>query len=159
MSKRFGLFHYKTIENSMSILSIREMFSSWNETSWFVYLRFLLFVKILILESVGPKTEDLYKKLPCLVCGAAASGIHFGAVTCEACKVRHIDESSMINNHEFVMKKKGFFRRSIKENAPERYRCAENNNCQILATSKITCRACRFAKCIQAGMSMDGSIL
>ena len=42
----------------------------------------------IFLESVGPKTEDLYKKLPCLVCGASASGIHFGAVTCEACKVR-----------------------------------------------------------------------
>jgi hypothetical protein len=48
---------------------------------------FPLFIRI-ILESVGPKTEDLYKKLPCLVCGASASGIHFGAVTCEACKVR-----------------------------------------------------------------------
>ncbi len=43
-----------------------------------------------LIESVGPKTEDLYKKLPCLVCGASASGIHFGAVTCEACKVRDI---------------------------------------------------------------------
>ncbi|CAF3771316.1 unnamed protein product, partial [Adineta steineri] len=88
-------------------------------------------------ETVGPKTEDLYKKLPCLVCSASASGIHFGAVTCEACK--------------------GFFRRSIKENAPERYRCAENNNCEILSTSKITCRACRFKKCVDAGMSMNAS--
>jgi hypothetical protein len=51
---------------------------------------------------------------------------------------------------------KGFFRRSIKENAPERYHCSENNNCQIISSSKITCRACRFRKCIQAGMSMDG---
>ncbi|CAF0869323.1 unnamed protein product, partial [Didymodactylos carnosus] len=88
-------------------------------------------------EHISPKTEDLYKKLPCLVCGAPASGIHFGAVTCEACK--------------------GFFRRSIKENAPDRYRCAENNNCEINSTSKITCRACRFRKCINAGMSMDAS--
>ncbi|CAF3679629.1 unnamed protein product [Rotaria socialis] len=87
-------------------------------------------------ESVGSKTEDLYKKLPCLICNASASGIHFGAVTCEACK--------------------GFFRRSIKENAPERYHCAENNNCEIISTSKITCRACRFRKCIEAGMSMSG---
>ncbi|CAF3629551.1 unnamed protein product [Rotaria socialis] len=86
-------------------------------------------------ESVGSKTEDLYKKLPCLICNASASGIHFGAVTCEACK--------------------GFFRRSIKENAPERYHCAENNNCEIISTSKITCRACRFRKCIEAGMSMS----
>ncbi len=51
---------------------------------------------------------------------------------------------------------KGFFRRSIKENAPERYHCSENNNCLINSTSKITCRSCRFTKCIQAGMSMDG---
>ncbi|CAF0951142.1 unnamed protein product [Rotaria sordida] len=83
------------------------------------------------------KTEDLYKKLPCLICKASASGIHFGAVTCEACK--------------------GFFRRSIKENAPERYHCTENNNCEIISTSKITCRACRFRKCIEAGMSMNAS--
>ncbi|CAF2110798.1 unnamed protein product [Rotaria magnacalcarata] len=88
-------------------------------------------------ESVGSKTEDLYKKLPCLICNASASGIHFGAVTCEACK--------------------GFFRRSIKENAPERYHCTENNNCEIISTSKITCRACRFRKCIEAGMSMSAS--
>ena len=39
---------------------------------------------------MGPKTEDLYRKLPCLVCGASASGIHFGAVTCEACKVSEL---------------------------------------------------------------------
>ncbi|CAF1365057.1 unnamed protein product [Rotaria sordida] len=88
-------------------------------------------------ESIASKTEDLYKKLPCLICKASASGIHFGAVTCEACK--------------------GFFRRSIKENAPERYHCTENNNCEIISTSKITCRACRFRKCIEAGMSMNAS--
>ncbi|CAF3484197.1 unnamed protein product [Rotaria sp. Silwood1] len=83
------------------------------------------------------KTEDLYKKLPCVICNASASGLHFGAVTCEACK--------------------GFFRRSIKENATERYHCAENNNCEIVSTSKIICRACRFRKCIEAGMSMNAS--
>ena len=27
---------------------------------------------------------------PCEVCGAKASGIHFGAITCEACKVRRV---------------------------------------------------------------------
>jgi hypothetical protein len=63
------------------------MSSRWNETSWFVIFFSPSSFK-LILESIGPKTEDLYKKLPCLVCGASASGIHFGAVTCEACKVR-----------------------------------------------------------------------
>ncbi|CAF2727622.1 unnamed protein product [Rotaria sp. Silwood2] len=88
-------------------------------------------------ETIASKTEDLYRRLPCLICNASASGIHFGAVTCEACK--------------------GFFRRSIKENAPERYHCTENNNCEISTASKITCRACRFRKCIEAGMSMNAS--
>ncbi|CAF3834547.1 unnamed protein product [Rotaria sordida] len=88
-------------------------------------------------ETIESKIEDLYKKLPCVICNASASGIHFGAVTCEACK--------------------GFFRRSIKENALERYHCIENNNCEIISTSKITCRACRFRKCIQTGMSMNAS--
>ena len=27
---------------------------------------------------------------PCQVCGAKSSGIHFGAITCEACKVKTI---------------------------------------------------------------------
>ncbi|CAF4005300.1 unnamed protein product [Rotaria sordida] len=88
-------------------------------------------------ETIESKIEDLYKKLPCVICNASASGIHFGAVTCEACK--------------------GFFRRSIKENALEQYHCIENNNCEIISTSKITCRACRFRKCIQTGMSMNAS--
>ena len=52
---------------------------------------------------------------------------------------------------------KGFFRRSIKENASEKYHCADNNNCPIVPIGKITCRACRFAKCIQAGMAMEAS--
>jgi hypothetical protein len=59
---------------------------------------FELFMKIIV-ESVGPKTEDLYKKLPCLVCGASASGIHFGAVTCEACKVRRTIEGVEHHHH------------------------------------------------------------
>ena len=46
----------------------------------------------LFVEAIGSKTEDLYKNLPCLVCGGFATGIHFGAVTCEACKVRYIKE-------------------------------------------------------------------
>ena len=35
------------------------------------------------------KIEKISQPLPpCLVCGDSSSGIHFGAITCEACKVR-----------------------------------------------------------------------
>lgn len=32
----------------------------------------------------------------------------------------------------------------------------ENNQCEINSTTKITCRACRFEKCVQVGMSIEG---
>ena len=28
-----------------------------------------------------------FSKIPCKVCGAPSSGYHFGAITCEGCKV------------------------------------------------------------------------
>ena len=48
---------------------------------------------------------------------------------------------------------KGFFRRSIKERAPERYRCMEKGNCEISAATRNMCRYCRFQRCIKTGMS------
>ena len=53
----------------------------------------------------------------------------------------------------FEPNKKGFFRRSIKERAPERYRCMETGNCEISVATRNMCRHCRFQRCIKAGMS------
>ena len=106
------------------------------------------------IEMNERKTEDLYKKLPGLLCGASAPGIHFGAVTCETCKVR--DDLSDFCLKGWSRVSKGFFRRSIKENAPEGYFCSENNQCAIISISKIICRQYRFEKCLQIGMSIEG---
>ncbi|CAF3170192.1 unnamed protein product, partial [Rotaria sp. Silwood2] len=88
-------------------------------------------------ESSNPKIEEIFKEIPCAVCQSASSGIHFGATTCEGCK--------------------GFFRRMIKERIPQHYKCSEKNNCEVNAITRNMCRACRFRKCLTAGMSIEGS--
>ncbi|CAF4516918.1 unnamed protein product [Rotaria sp. Silwood1] len=91
----------------------------------------------IIEESSNPKIEEIFKEIPCAVCQSASSGIHFGATTCEGCK--------------------GFFRRMIKERIPQHYKCSEKNNCEVNAITRNMCRACRFRKCLMAGMSIEGS--
>lgn len=86
----------------------------------------------------SPTVAELFKKFACTVCGAPSSGLHFGAVTCEGCK--------------------GFFRRSIKERAPERYKCNENGNCVIDPANRNVCRFCRYQSCIRAGMDPESII-
>jgi hypothetical protein len=53
----------------------------------------------------------------------------------------------------FVFIFKGFFRRSIKERAPERYKCMDHGNCEVSVATRNMCRYCRFQRCLQAGMS------
>jgi hypothetical protein len=45
----------------------------------------------------------------------------------------------------------------MKERVPQRYKCAEQNNCEINPATRNMCRACRFRKCLTAGMSIEGS--
>ena len=52
---------------------------------------------------------------------------------------------------------KGFFRRTMKERTPQRYKCPEKNNCDVNTSTRHACRACRFQKCLTAGMSIEGS--
>ena len=36
------------------------------------------------------------------------------------------------------------------------YKCFNNNNCSINEDGKIKCKACRFKKCLEEGMSING---
>ncbi|XP_047450446.1 estrogen-related receptor gamma isoform X2 [Mugil cephalus] len=77
--------------------------------------------------SSGPKRL-------CLVCGDFASGFHYGVASCEACKA--------------------FFKRTIQGNIE--YSCPVTNECEITKRRRKACQACRFQKCLQAGMMREG---
>ncbi|XP_042269925.1 estrogen-related receptor gamma isoform X2 [Thunnus maccoyii] len=79
------------------------------------------------LGPVGPKRL-------CLVCGDFASGYHYGVASCEACKA--------------------FFKRTIQGNIE--YSCPVMNECEITKRRRKACQACRFQKCLQAGMMREG---
>uniref|UniRef100_A0A0N5APJ5 Nuclear receptor domain-containing protein n=1 Tax=Syphacia muris TaxID=451379 RepID=A0A0N5APJ5_9BILA len=67
---------------------------------------------------------------PCVVCGDAASGIHYGVSSCNGCKT--------------------FFRRVIIENRT--YSCKQSGDCPIDKDMRCSCRHCRFKKCLSVGM-------
>lgn len=70
---------------------------------------------------------------PCRICGEKASGFHYGANTCEACK--------------------GFFRRSLRKK--EKYKCVGKGRCEIRSSKRSLCGACRYRKCLAVGMSKE----
>ncbi|XP_040005616.1 glucocorticoid receptor-like isoform X2 [Xiphias gladius] len=69
----------------------------------------------------------------CLVCSDEASGCHYGVVTCGSCKV--------------------FFKRAVE--GQHNYLCAGRNDCIIDKIRRKNCPACRFRKCLQAGMNLE----
>lgn len=117
----------------------------------------VLFLNILIIEGTpNPKIEDIFKSIPCAVCQNPSSGIHFGATTCEVIKI-YIFFLLILKVKYSHQGCKGFFRRTIKERTPQRYKCPEKNNCEVNNSTRNACRACRFQKCLEAGMSIEGS--
>uniref|UniRef100_A0A671LLW7 Nuclear receptor subfamily 5, group A, member 1b n=1 Tax=Sinocyclocheilus anshuiensis TaxID=1608454 RepID=A0A671LLW7_9TELE len=72
----------------------------------------------------------------CPVCGDKVSGYHYGLLTCESCK--------------------GFFKRTVQNN--KRYTCAESQDCKIDKTQRKRCPFCRFQKCLNVGMRLEGEM-
>lgn len=78
----------------------------------------------------------------CLVCSDEASGCHYGVLTCGSCKV--------------------FFKRAVEGwrarqnmDGQHNYLCAGRNDCIIDKIRRKNCPACRFRKCLQAGMNLE----
>uniref|UniRef100_A0A672KR16 Estrogen-related receptor gamma-like n=2 Tax=Sinocyclocheilus grahami TaxID=75366 RepID=A0A672KR16_SINGR len=84
------------------------------------------------IPSLNPGPKRL-----CLVCGDFASGYHYGVASCEACKA--------------------FFKRTIQGNIE--YSCPVLNDCEITKRRRKSCQACRFQKCLRAGMMREGELL
>uniref|UniRef100_A0A8C2CHE2 Glucocorticoid receptor n=1 Tax=Cyprinus carpio TaxID=7962 RepID=A0A8C2CHE2_CYPCA len=69
----------------------------------------------------------------CLVCSDDASGCHYGVLTCGSCKV--------------------FFKRAVE--GQHNYLCAGRNDCIIDKIRRKNCPACRYRKCLMAGMNLE----
>ncbi|GMS88527.1 hypothetical protein PENTCL1PPCAC_10702 [Pristionchus entomophagus] len=85
-----------------------------------------LLVAIRTAQAVANPSPD-----GCLVCGSPNSASpHFGSVSCLACAA--------------------FFRRTVALNIT--FNCKGNRQCQIYYELRMICRACRYEKCLRAGM-------
>ncbi|KAA0203618.1 FTZ-F1 [Hyalella azteca] len=80
-----------------------------------------------------PDTKEGIEEL-CPVCGDKVSGYHYGLLTCESCK--------------------GFFKRTVQNKKV--YTCVADRQCQIDKTQRKRCPYCRFQKCIEVGMKLEG---
>ncbi|KAI4897319.1 hypothetical protein NFI96_034026 [Prochilodus magdalenae] len=83
--------------------------------------------------SSGPGKSGGATHKICLVCSDEASGCHYGVLTCGSCKV--------------------FFKRAVE--GQHNYLCAGRNDCIIDKIRRKNCPACRFRKCLMAGMNLE----
>lgn len=77
--------------------------------------------------------KDVIEEL-CPVCGDKVSGYHYGLLTCESCK--------------------GFFKRTVQNKKV--YTCVAERSCHIDKTQRKRCPFCRFQKCLDVGMKLEG---
>ena len=99
-------------------------------TNSYIYLFYI------VIKEEGTERVD-YNGIRCHVCLEAASGLHFGAITCEGCK--------------------GFFRRSVNEKKIPR--CENEGKCDISNLNRNSCRSCRYDKCIEVGMDLNSKLI
>lgn len=82
-----------------------------------------------------PDTKEGIEEL-CPVCGDKVSGYHYGLLTCESCK--------------------GFFKRTVQNKKV--YTCVAERSCHIDKTQRKRCPFCRFQKCLEVGMKLEGEL-
>lgn len=71
----------------------------------------------------------------CMICEDKATGLHYGIITCEGCK--------------------GFFKRTVQNRRV--YTCVADGGCEITKAQRNRCQYCRFKKCIEQGMVLQGT--
>ena len=71
---------------------------------------------------------------PCPICGDKISGFHYGIFSCESCK--------------------GFFKRTVQNK--KNYVCLRGASCPVTIATRKKCPACRFEKCLNTGMKLEG---
>ncbi|VDN53057.1 unnamed protein product [Dracunculus medinensis] len=87
------------------------------------------------LDDLSCKPQIEFENCP--VCGDRVSGYHYGLLTCESCK--------------------GFFKRTVQNK--KSYQCSADQNCAVDKSCRKRCPHCRFQKCIQRGMKVEGKYI
>lgn len=85
-----------------------------------------------IVEQEAQEEEE--QPMICMICEDKATGLHYGIITCEGCK--------------------GFFKRTVQNRRV--YTCVADGNCEITKAQRNRCQYCRFKKCIEQGMVLQG---
>ncbi|CAH0401849.1 unnamed protein product [Chilo suppressalis] len=85
--------------------------------------------------SMPTSSNRILYDVPCAVCRDHSSGKHYGVFACDGCA--------------------GFFKRSVRRD--RRYACKARSPgaCLVDKAHRNQCRACRLAKCLDAGMNKD----
>uniref|UniRef100_A0A7E4V0I5 Nuclear receptor domain-containing protein n=1 Tax=Panagrellus redivivus TaxID=6233 RepID=A0A7E4V0I5_PANRE len=93
-------------------------------------------------NEIEPQPSSLYSNQPaqlkkpllkCSVCGDRATGVHYQTPSCNGCKT--------------------FFRRAVI--AQRKFVCRNGGKCALDKHGRCGCRACRFQKCVDAGMNVN----
>lgn len=89
------------------------------------------------LRTYAPEAERDEDEQPmiCMICEDKATGLHYGIITCEGCK--------------------GFFKRTVQNRRV--YTCVADGSCEITKAQRNRCQYCRFKKCIEQGMVLQGT--
>ncbi|CAG5039417.1 unnamed protein product [Parnassius apollo] len=87
------------------------------------------------MQSLPTSSSRILYDVPCAVCRDHSSGKHYGVFACDGCA--------------------GFFKRSVRRD--RRYACKARcpGACIVDKAHRNQCRACRLAKCLDAGMNRD----
>ena len=71
------------------------------------------------------------------ICCIFISGYHYGIYSCESCK--------------------GFFKRTVQNK--KTFMCHRKGECEVNITNRKKCPACRFKRCLIAGMKLEGLLV
>ena len=96
----------------------------------------------------------------CAICNDRATGKHYGAFSCDGCKVIYLLyflHFKLTNIIILIYNLQGFFRRSVRKN--HQYTCRFHRNCLMDKDKRNQCRFCRLKKCFKAGMKKEGKLL
>jgi len=111
---------------------------------------------IVVNENSDLIKSKLLNEAKCMVCGDKSSGNHYGALTCEACKLFFRRHSNMSSNKQQQQQQSSTSSPSITtHNEVNKMGNCAKRNCQVTPNTRGSCPECRYRKCIAVGMGLN----